>query len=322
MYIPIQFEKTPLTERTPTPKPMNEHPPIEERDPRDFLATRSVGDFDHAVNVYPDPPTLSTGLTLPDRLDYMQVQSLEVSRGLPPGIETRNFNFGLRDFLITIDLDPVEGTGDKRYTANIRVYGMSDTDLETALRYYEARIDYARLYNACLKWDAKDILPRWHQNQDDYYCITYPTIDLNITHYHPGQFQEHEVHFGGPHTSIVIEYWDGKAAHPGISKEEAAKLGLYYGILYNNYEEHWGHEGPLLTPNMHSDVRDSDPFTAVWVGGSLADGCSSQQQGIDTQLWLYCIAEALKTYRTRGAGVNDAFAQIIGTEFGTSQEGQ
>lgn len=50
---------------------------------------------------------------------------------------------------------------------------------------------------------------------------------------------------------------------------------------------------------MHSDVRDSDPFTAIWVGGSLADGCSSQQQGIDTQLWLYCIAEALKTYRTR-----------------------
>ena len=122
---------------------MNEHPPIEERDPRDFLATRSVGDFDHAVNVYPDPPTLSTGLTLPDRLDYMQVQSLEVSRGLPPGIETRNFNFGLRDFLITIDLDPVEGSNDKRYTANIRVYGMNDTDLETALRYYEARIDYA-----------------------------------------------------------------------------------------------------------------------------------------------------------------------------------
>lgn len=176
---------------------MNKYLPIEERDPRDFLTPRSVGGFDHAVNVYPAPPTLSTGLTLPDRLDYMQVQSLEISRG-PPGIETRNFNFGLRDFLITIDLDPVEGTGDKRYTANMRVYGMNDTDLEDALRYYEARIDYARLYNACLKWDTKDILPRWHQNQDDYSCTTYPIIDLNITHYHPGQFQEHEVHFGGP----------------------------------------------------------------------------------------------------------------------------
>lgn len=300
---------------------MTQHHPIEERDPRDFLATRSVCDFDHAVNLYPDPPTLSSGLTLPQRLDFMEVESFEISRGLPQGIESRTFNFGLRDFLITIDLDPVEGSDDMVYAADIHVYGMTDTDLEDALRFYEARIDYARLYSACLKWDAQDILPRWHQKHD-HTCTTYPTIDLSITHHPIGQFQEREVNFGGPHASIAIEYWDGKAAHPGISEKEAEKLGLYHGILYNSYNDHWGYEGPLLTPNMHSDVRDSDPFTGIWVGGSLADGCSSQQQGIDTQLWLYCIAEALKTYRTRGAGVDAAFAQIIGTGFGRTKNGE
>ena len=203
----------------------------------------------------------------------MHVRPLnQVVPTIPTRIDARTYNFGLREYLITIDIDPVPGTNNQRYAVDLRVYGLND-------------------------------------------------IDLTITRYQPGQFQEHEINFGGPHASIVLEYWDGKAAHPGISEKEAQKLGLYYGVAYNNYYDHWGEEHPLLGPTMHSDVRNSEHFTAVWIGGTLADKLTSPEEGINTQFWLYCIAQALAKYRTTGAGVDDAFNQLMNAEFGNEKEG-
>lgn len=304
-----------------------------------FLATRTLAGFARELfdsgaieknlpypNV-PKPPTLSNGLKLPERFDWMTIKYLSDEKN-PLGFDPRSYQFGLREFLLTINIDEVPGSNEQAYEADIHVYGMTDADIETALKFYERKVWFTRC-DTCTPvvcnigregveyhLNGKDVHPTWQQKHDPT-GRTYPTLKIkSITRHQYGDFYSKEIKFGKHYLSLVFEYWDAVATpeNDNLTVWEAEEKNLILDSA-QSYLSNWSLEG-MFGPTMLHEAETRDPFTAFYADGALIVGKRDNLAGLDTEFWIHLLGKAMGEYRTRGAGADVEFERIMGREFG------
>lgn len=306
--------------------------------PDSFLATRTLEGFtrkfvDSGVlekNLphpdMPKPQTLSNGLKLPERFDWMTVKYMPDEKN-PLGFDPRSYQFGLREFLLTINIDEVPGSNEQAYEADIHVYGMTDADIETALGYYERKVWFTRC-DTCTPvvcnigregveyhLNGKDVHPTWQQKHDPT-GRTYPTLKIkSITRHQQEEFYSQEIKFGKHYLSLVFEHYDGVAVKEGLTQQQAFENELVFNMFSSYIHSHWGVEG-TFGPNLLNEMETQDPFTAFYADGALIDGNWDNLAGLDTEFWLHLLGKAMGEYRTRGAGADAEFERLMGREFG------
>lgn len=234
------------------------------------------------LNISPSHPDqyLSNGLKLPYRLDFIEVVKDPFDKNAPE-TQPRAYSVADHDFTVIIDHD-IEHEGS--YTLNIDAWGLPEkADLTALLSYYAKDLDYWRtLLTGATTAHTPALMEATGFNEGGSFIA--PKAGLNIT-LHTDMQQIPEVLFGASNMSMVIQHRNPRPLDPA---EAFNANNLEEDPLAGGQGWHWGRENPLRLDGTHlgNDTTGGEPFTAIWVGGALAQQESMENQAGECSFWL------------------------------------